>query len=149
MAVIQKMDSDKGFFGSPTYQVPLDHLFLCSINSTGHSPSFDFSDSDQDEINDAAITKNYLVSCSSDNSDYEMIIPGTGNDAQLEQENIIQSEIGTPHMLQRPARNRRKPDRYGSTSYDCDAPFSGENDTVQNYWPNYPRGTWSADNTNE
>ena len=33
MAVIQKMDSNKGFFGSPKYEVPLDNLYLCSIDS--------------------------------------------------------------------------------------------------------------------
>ena len=58
-------------------------------------------------------------------------------------------EVGISDIPQRPSRNRRRPDRYGSTSYDSDTPFSGENDTVQNYWPNYPRGTWSTDVMNE
>ena len=99
------MSSDKGFFGSPKYQVPLGSspIFMQYQQYWSQSKCFDFSDSDQDEINDAVITKNDNVSSSSHDSDYEMILPGTGNDAQLKQENVLQSEIGIPDISQRPA----------------------------------------------
>ena len=51
------------------------------------------------------------------------------------------------HILDNPVRRssriRKQPERFNAVEYDCDTPFNGEGDTVQNWWPNYPRGSWS------
>ena len=148
MAVIQKLDYNRGHFGSAKYEVPIDNLYACSItNRKGNScQGLDVVRDGSDDLNavdDLCVPsgskieddKNVLSS-DSDSSFEEIVIP-EDNAAQPE---INDNQLSEP--FRRSTRNRRRPDRLGSVHYD-DSPFNGESDTVQNWWPNYPRGTWS------
>ena len=148
------MDPNKRFFGSSSYEVPLDQLYTCGIDSNGShfSASSGCDDFDEDESVCASDDQKVITSSSSDDSDWEVYIPsGRGRNGNSRSEIISAPSVDDSLIIQtRPSRNRRRPDRYGgSTSYDCDTPFAGENDTVQNYWPNYPRGSWPLGSTAE
>ena len=149
-AVIQKMDSKKGFFGSVTYEVPLDHLYMCGIGSKGPqlSTDSDYDDFDEDESVCSTKDQKCAAHSSSDDSDWEIHIP-RGESASIQPESNSLPPVDTQIVQSRPSRSRRRPDRYGSTSYDSGTPFTGENDTVQNWWPNCPRGTWTPESTSE
>ena len=147
MALIQKMDHNKGFFGSATYQVPLENLYVCSIKNERLQLSDVSDDSGSDDALSVSDLPDKEVISSSDDSDFEITVPEIGND----HEEVSSAPTADSSVInRRSSRSRRQPDRYGSsTSYNSDTPFSGENDVVQNYWPNYPRGTWSPDNVIE
>ena len=137
------MDSNKGFFGSPKYEVPLDKLYLCSINSKRMSWS---GDSEDDfglgsYPHPNADTGNMRNDTDSSSSEDDIAIPGAVNQPHF-------SDDDSRHVLDNPvqrrsSRIRNRPDRLNSVNYDSDAPFHGESDTVQNWWPNYPQGSWS------
>ena len=86
---------------------------------------------------------------SSSDSEFEVAIPGNvSNSFQDIVADSDQPAAGNASSERRSSRSRRRPERYGeATSYDGDVPFDGEADTVENYWPNYPRGTWTPDNS--
>ena len=146
MAVIQKLDYNRGHFGSAKYEVPIDNLFICSIDNKRNPHNLDLNECSSEDLNpvecgpSVAPSSNLkdekgILSCDSDSSVDEVIIP-KDHSGQIE---VNDNQLSPPQR--RSSRNRRKPDRFGSVHYD-DSPFHGENDTVENWWPNYPRGTW-------
>ena len=149
-AVIQKMDSNKGFFGSVSYEVPLDHLYMCGIDRKDPQlpDTSDCDDFDEAESVCSTNDQKYATCSSSDDSDWEIYVP-SGESVRVEPENNSLPSVDSSVVQSRPTRCRRRPDRYGSTSYDPGTPFTGENDTVQNWWPNHPRGTWVPESTSE
>ena len=147
MAVIQKLDTCRGYFGSVKYEVPLENLYLSSIDAPGTSHidaphSDNFVDIDCSDIDDSDYSDKY-VSSDSDSSVEEVVIPRGIDDSNSNDANDIVAI--TENAAQRQSsRSRRQPQRFGGpVSYDCDSPFDNENDTVENWWPNYPRGSWS------
>ena len=139
--VVQKMDSGKGYFGSVRYEVPIDRLFLCSIggkqNHRLYSDNSDLNPID-DNLAASSLKNRNLISSESDSDD-------TVHDVVIPQEQISQPELIEVRPQRSSSRIRRRPNRYGSVDYDADSPFQGESDTVADWWPNYPRGTWSPD----
>ena len=99
-------------------------------------------DSDQTDTEDMPVPSHCEDTQSSeDESDTEIVLPECPSNVVAENDESA-VDYGTD-IQRRSSRSRRRPDRYGaSTSYDSDSPFNGEDDMVQNYWPNYPRGSW-------
>ena len=152
MAVIQKMDSNKGFFSATKYTVPIDHLYMCSIRGSDYHQC-EFSDSSTEglehtenpDFNDNAC----LSSSESESSVDEIAIPQSNNDLPRGIEDQSSSNSEGPPYERRSSRNRRRPERFGSSvEYDAEIPFRGETDTVDNWWPNFPRGSWSPNRGN-
>ena len=120
---MQKLDATKGSFRSTKYQVPIEHLFICS---TSHS---DLIQPDHDSSTELS---------ESDSSDDEVVIP-EATTSSLGMEPVIVHPQSSPQR--RPTRNRRPTQRFGTVQYNLDTPFNGEDDIVENWWPNHPRGT--------
>ena len=145
MVVIQKMNPNSGHFGSVKYKVKIDKLYPCSIENKNCHVDLDNSSIDGSihlDHNPCVVPnskKETLLSSDSDSDSTvdEIVIPQGLTDQPVVNED-------QPIYPQRcSSRNRRRPNRYSSVGYDVGSPFSGESDTVANWWPNYPRGTWS------
>ena len=152
MAVIQKMDCNKGYFSSVRYKVPKESLYLCSIGKQSdleQCGSGYGSDTDDLFRNDSHLLSD-ITHSDSDSSMDDVVIPA-GSGILSNSESV--QDISQPEGLdpqRRSTRSRRQPSRFGNAvDYNADIPFSGENETVQNYWPNYPRGTWSPNTNND
>ena len=53
-------------------------------------------------------------------------------------------ETQVPGVSSRPVRNRRRPDRYGSCTYDPSVPILGEDDVIPAWGPNCSKDAWAA-----
>ena len=83
------------------------------------------SSSDESEV---------IVSLPSDNSS-----PLDSNESHQETEMSNEMPVG----LRRSSRIRQRPERLNSVDYNSDIPFGVESEVTENWWPNFPRGTWN------
>lgn len=150
VAVLQKMDLNKKCFRSKTYEVPLVNLYPCMPSQDKGAFQPDLASTSQGTP--STFMDNYVPSetwdtssCSSDSSFIDIGLPevsgplSTENFHHLTNEQITERSSFIPR---RSTRVRHQPNRYNSTGYNPNSSFNAESDMIENWWPNYPRGTW-------
>ena len=151
MASIQKMDTKRGVFSSFKYELPVEQLYAVTPNqkaSNTELPSYSGSSIEKSSDLDNCELQWETSSSSSDDSQYELLIPSNNADdtphVSNESEQVVSTETASV-APRRSSRSRQKPDRYNSVEYDSETPLLGESDTTENWWPNFPRGSWTPD----
>ena len=156
VAVLQKMDLNKRCFRSQTYEVPLCKLYPSVVEQD--KSNFDSVDStllQDDQLANRDLSESWdTLSSSSEESSHSWVIDLPQNreldvlidSSSLPQEAIEHSQEPVANLPRRSSRTRQEPDRFNAIGYNSDIPFSVESDTVQNWWPNYPRGSWTPSN---
>ena len=126
-AMLQKMNGGK--LMSTQYEVPLTKLMLCQKQA----------DMNEKAAGPCSIDCDSSSSDSSDNFDSD-------SDASVNvpppREPSVETQV--PGVSSRPVRNRRRPDRYGSCTYDPSVPILGEDDVIPAWGPNCSKDAWAA-----
>ena len=133
---------------SKRYEVPLVNLYPSVVGENKATLDFEASASKEYPSAlsgiDIPVDTSDTLSCSSDASFVEINIPERVQDT-LDSDLVQAVHQSTNVTPRRSKRVRNQPDRYNVTGYNPNNSFSSETDVIQNWWPNYPRGSWSSD----
>ena len=149
MASLQKMDTKKGLFSSLKYDVPVINLYPAVVGqkSLNIPPTSYFGKPDSEDGNQSDPEQLWDTSSSlSEDSLNEVALPSSSHTEDLNLvDQATHSSVDSDVAPRRSSRSRQRPDRLNSVQYDSEVPLQGESDTTENWWPNYPRGTWAPD----
>ena len=119
--------------------VGLKNLNIPTTSYFGTSDSEDGNQSDPEQLWDTS-------SSLSEDSLNEVALPSGIHTEDLNLvDQATNSSVDSEVAPRRSSRSRQRPDRLNSVQYDSEIPLQGESDTTENWWPNYPRGTWAPD----